>query len=178
MSGYAECSVDQCHARVEAKGWCNPHYQKWVKHGDPTYERPSRTERFWMRVNKNGPVPERRPDLGPCWLWIGGRHTGGYGSDGGRLAHRVAYELITGSIPIGLQLDHLCHVRLCVRPEHLEPVPARENIIRSDAPNAIAVRTGRCARGHELTGTNLYIVPRTGDRRCLACVAIRKGRSA
>lgn len=26
-------------------------------------------ERFWAKVDKNGPMPEGRPDLGPCWLW-------------------------------------------------------------------------------------------------------------
>lgn len=69
-----------------------------------------------------------------CWLWLGGVNDQGYGTffDGHtRRAHRWAYERFVGAIPAGLQLDHLCSVRLCVNPAHLEPVSALENIRRS-----------------------------------------------
>src|SRR6185312_13183624 len=83
-------------------------------------------ERFWAKVDKDGPEPEHRPDLGPCWLWTTGRFSGavgGYGQfwrcEGQNLhAHRVAYELLVGPIPYGLHLDHLCRVRHCVNPKH------------------------------------------------------------
>lgn len=163
-TSYTECAVESCGARTRARGWCNPHYQRWLRWGSPTGAAPTRVERFWARVQKS--------DDG-CWLWTGGRHSTGYGSDGGRLAHRVVYELLVGPIPRGLQLDHLCRVRLCVRPDHLEPVTQAENIQRGDSPSAIASRTGHCRRGHKLAGGNLYVVPKTGGRRCLACVDIR-----
>jgi hypothetical protein len=177
VTTYAECAVGDCHERTSARGWCNRHYQQWRRWGDPLGKAPSREERFWVRVNKDGSVPECRPELGPCWVWTGGKHTGGYGSDGGRLAHRTSYELLVGPIPAGLQLDHLCRVRLCVRPQHLEPVTQRENIWRGESLSIVTARTNRCRRGHEMAGVNVYIVPKTGDRRCLACVAIREAAS-
>lgn len=80
-------------------------------------------ERFWAKVNKEGPVV--RPDLGNCWLWVGGRYPSGYGSfgTGGRgksgRAHRVAWSLTYGEIPDGIHVLHKCDTPACVRPAHL-----------------------------------------------------------
>lgn len=93
-------------------------------------------ERFWDRTDLNGPVPEYRPDLGPCWLWSGALHNGygGFFADGQRWrVHRWSYEFLVGPIPEGLHLDHLCRVRHCVNPAHLEPVTNQENIRRGEA---------------------------------------------
>lgn len=102
--------------------------RKWPK--DPT-------ERLLAQVDKNGPAPEHRPDLGPCWLWIGTVDRWGYGQmkwQGRRPgSHRVAYELLVGPIPEGLTLDHLCRVPGCVNPAHLEPVTQAENNRRAAA---------------------------------------------
>ena len=83
-------------------------------------------QRFWRRVKEtqNG-----------CWQWQG-YCLKGHGRVRFRrigdlfYAHRVAYEFMVGAIPEGLQLDHLCRNRACVRPSHLEPVTSRENTIR------------------------------------------------
>lgn len=76
---------------------------------------------------------------GFCWHWTGGLNNCGYGQVGfnGRTtpAHRAVYELLVGPIPKGLQLDHLCHVRICVNPDHLEPVTKRENMLRAGRRN-------------------------------------------
>lgn len=70
-----------------------------------------------------------------CWLWTGAKQSRGYGcgagKDGAWLAHRRTYEILTGPIPDGLTLDHLCLVKHCVNPAHLEPVTAAENIRRA-----------------------------------------------
>jgi HNH endonuclease len=70
----------------------------------------------------------------PCWIWLGDRQGQGYGRvntpDGSTLAHRVYYERHVGPIPAGHSLDHLCRVRLCVNPEHVEPVTFIENMRR------------------------------------------------
>ena len=79
------------------------------------------------------------------------------------LAHRVAYELQVGPIPVGLQLDHLCRVRSCVNPAHLEPVTSAENTRRG----LRAMKT-HCPQGHPYAGENLLIRP-TGQRRCRTC---------
>lgn len=157
----AKCSVASCaYIGRLRRGWCGLHYDRWRQHGDPLYKRPTAEDRFWALVNKNGPIPEHRPELGPCWLWRS-RGSTGYGSfslgTGKSIAaHRYAYELLVHSIPDGLQVDHLCHHpdwcdlgtncphRRCVNPAHLEPVPAWVNLMRSGSIQAWhAARTRR-----------------------------------
>lgn len=92
----------------------------------PTWEQ--HVVRFWKNVNKN-------PD--GCWEWLGvlDRHNYGQFSRDGlrRQAHIIAYELIIGEVPKGLELDHLCRNPKCVNPKHLEAVTHRENILRGVA---------------------------------------------
>lgn len=115
-----------------------------------------------------------------CWLWTGHLFKSGYGqfSIGTRCvrAHRFAYELFLGPIPDGMQLDHLCRVRACVSPLHLEPVTARENTLRGDSPSSINARKTHCIHGHALTGANLHVRP-DGTRRCRTCAAERQART-
>lgn len=82
-------------------------------------------------------------------------------------AHRLVYELLVGPIPDGLQLDHLCRNRGCVRPDHLEPVTRRTNILRGTGPSAIHARKTQCPHGHPYDRT----VTRRGttERRCSTC---------
>ncbi len=105
-------------------------------------------ERFWSKVNKDGPVPPHRPELGQCWVWAA-RVYNGYGAfqpRHGRMcrAHRVAWEIASGAIPPGLFVLHRCDNRLCVRPEHLETGTHVENM-------ADMKRKGR-GRGWQLFG--------------------------
>lgn len=77
------------------------------------------------------------PELGECWVWCARLNRNGYGrlSVGGRelMAHRLSYEAHVGPIPDGLLLDHLCRVRQCVNPAHLEPVTHQVNTLRGEA---------------------------------------------
>ena len=129
-------------------------------------------ERFWAKVDKHGPIPEHRLDLGPCWVWTAGTNRAGYGKFGvGReagkqlivQAHRFAYELLAGSIPEGLELDHLCRNRPCVNPDHMEPVTHAENMARGYAAKT------HCVRGHEFTPENTCFWNGTRKRRCRTC---------
>ena len=122
-------------------------------------------------------------DSAGCWLWTGHVTPKGYGGIGVegrmRLAHSVAYEVWVGPVPPGLQLDHLCRVRHCCNPEHLEPVTPWENLRRG---NTFMNKT-HCPSGHAYEGANLYVDP-GGGRRCRACkrlgdqryIAARKGK--
>lgn len=138
-------------------------------------------DRFWAKVNFDGPVPAHRSDLGPCWIWKTGTDSNGYGKvwfqGNDRPAHRVAYELIVGTIPDGLTLDHLCRVLRCVRPAHLEPVSLRENILRGEGPAALNARKTACVNGHLFSAANSYQRSRLeGGRDCRLCQRVRHQR--
>jgi hypothetical protein len=90
-----------------------------------------------------------------------------------RKAHRVTYEAIIGEIPPGLVLDHLCRVRECVNPRHLDPVTQRVNSLRGDGPTAINAKAESCTKGHPFTPANT-MRRSDGGRRCRACNLIHQ----
>lgn len=121
--------------------------------------------RFAIKVRIN-------PETG-CWQWTACLSRAGYGrfhvaGQSPAMAHRYAYEVLVGPIPIGLQLDHLCRVRRCVNPAHLEPVTVRENLLRGDTITAARAAQTHCGSGHALSPDNTYIKP-NGCRNCREC---------
>lgn len=115
-----------------------------------------------------------------CWLWQGRVDESGRGAGYGRVgragrAHVLVYTFLVGPVARGLELDHRCHVRRCVNPDHLEPVTHRENMARNRLPF--------CRRGHPLAGDNAEPSgsrnssgERTG-RTCRTCRRDRRRRA-
>lgn len=145
-----------------------------MKHrfGDPRLPR-----RFWNKVTINNNTS--------CWEWTAARNKAGYGHvwDGatrkGVRAHRLAYQHLVGAVPDGLELDHLCRVRHCVNPAHLEPVTTAENSRRSPLSEAVFARgvslqlsKTHCPKGHAYEGDNLIPLPK-GGRACRECKRAR-----
>lgn len=94
------------------------------------------------------------------------------------LPHRVSYEFHKGQIPKGLHIDHLCRVRDCINPDHLEAVTPGENVRRGFGPTGIRYRMTHCLRGHPLIPEN--IVPyfqRIGKRVCKICHKARQAQN-
>lgn len=183
------CLVPGCEGPVlvKKKGWCNKHYRRWLRTGDPVkvaWERGDPVANFWAKVQRREPSE--------CWLWTGSLMASGHAhfvSVHGALAHRFAYATEVGPIPDGLELDHTCHSfdltckegnscmhRRCVNPAHLEPVTRAENQRRRhDLSEQAAATIGarqraktHCPKGHEYTEANTY-VDRRGSRNCRSC---------
>jgi hypothetical protein len=121
-------------------------------------------ERFWQKV--------RIAETG-CWLWVGAINDSGYGTFwlGRSLrSHRLTYETLVASIG-ELHLDHLCRVRNCVNPEHLEPVTNAVNVRRGESFAAVNAVKTHCPAGHPFTVENTYWhgAGRKRGRGCRTC---------
>lgn len=177
------CVIDGCERPRHGKTWCKFHYRRWHEHGDP------------YRAVKRGRVPIPPIDRllarvvftpGPletdCWVptYSHKQHDrDGYArvKVGERphikavVAHRLTFEHFVGPVPDGLELDHLCRVRACCNPTHVEPVTHQINVLRGMTTGAIAVRSGLCKRGHSLVDA---FVMKQGSRACRECNRLRR----
>lgn len=186
-----KCRVDGCERQivVKSKKLCLLHNQRLNRtghfglnpikahnKGKSTFEK-----RIFERFDKSSGDE--------CWIWKGYVNPKGYGSlrknlgpgvNTTTLAHRAVYEMMVGKIPETLQLDHLCRNRSCVNPSHLEPVTAKENVLRGIGISAKNKRKTHCKRNHEFTPENS--VPtfngKTWGKQCRICVNYRARSSA
>lgn len=114
----------------------------------------------------------RKDAVTGCWLWLGRPNRDGYGTlkiDGkAERAHVVSFVVYKGDVPAGLEIDHLCCVRACIAPYHLEAVTHKENVLRGNSPAALNARKVACKRGHVFTDENTYL-KKDGGRQCQTC---------
>lgn len=122
------------------------------------------------RIDRRLVLEQHVDGFTPCIVW-----TGCIGDGYGRVrhagamwfTHRLAYTLLVGPVDKGLTLDHLCRVRACCNPTHLEPVTSVENTMRGEGVSARNARKTHCKRGHEFTPENTYANHNgRGCRRC------------
>lgn len=152
----------ECGATAIARGLCNPHYKRAARRGslppriDPETER---RRKFWSQVEKTP----------TCWFWRGSLTTHGYGQFGHGIrglttrAHRLAWVWENGPLVAELSLDHLCRNRNCVRPDHLEAVTNRVNVLRGIGPTALNARKDQCKRH------GIPYIDGPSCRRCVKC---------
>ncbi len=147
--------------KVRARGLCNMHYVRAQRaNALPPLER------FWPKVAK--------AEDGQCWEWLGNRNKDGYGTYGGRPAHRLAYERAYGvTVSADLHIDHLCRNHGCCNPGHLRPRDPHANM----SDNGRRDRLG-CKNGHLWSAENTRWRTRKGrtHRVCRACDRYRQAK--
>lgn len=133
-AGLCQCGCGRTTQRARQtdrrKGWVKGEHVRFIQgHG---------SKQTW----KDRLAADYTVDGNGCWLWQRQMHGAGYGHTqrGGRsqTAHRWYYERFVGPVPEGHHVDHLCGVRRCVNPAHLEAVSPTENVRRSRATKLTA----------------------------------------
>jgi len=128
-------------------------------------------EMFFQQVDKTS-------SLKGCWLWTGFIHPTGYvyfwykGSC--VKGHRYVYELYEGPIPNGYDVHHICEVKICVNPSHLEALPRKEHAKQHSvmySETSWQIKKTHCPQGHEYTPENTYL--RYNKRYCSKCRGLR-----
>jgi hypothetical protein len=174
------CSAAYCERPVLEDARCEAHHLRRKAYLDKCAEAmlvenlpllpagTSLSDRFYPYVNRTE----------TCWLWTAALSDAGYGlcAVGPRLyrpAHRIGWILAGKErLKPGYHLDHLCRVRSCVNPDHLEQVTPAVNNRRGVGPAGVNFRKTHCNRGHEFDLVNTYFPP-SGNRHCRKCISAR-----
>ncbi|MFE5853249.1 HNH endonuclease signature motif containing protein [Streptomyces sp. NPDC056500] len=126
--------------------------------------------RFYEKVDQG-------TEFDDCHIWLGAKDNDGYGKfrlPTGQVkgTHIIAWQMANErTVPPGWHVDHLCRVRSCCNPDHLEPVPATENVARGESFSARNTRKTHCPKGHEYTTETIRW--HSGRRECIPCIRAR-----
>lgn len=131
MKPTRKCTIPECDKRTHSRGWCEMHYTRWRRHGDPT-----------IRLYASSPEESfaaKTEWRGDCLEWTGITTEHGYGiivvNRKNVLAHRYSWELTNGKIPTTRILDHSCHNPPCVNPAHLRLATPSQNNSHQNGPS-------------------------------------------
>lgn len=134
------CSIDGCEKPSRARGWCNRHWMRWRRHGDPEANVGDRHHDVQKALDA------RSEWQGECLVWTGAL-THGYGhirvQGADMRVHRLAWESFNGPIPEGMVLDHACWNRACFNVAHLRLASRGDNAAHLSRPhctNTVGVR--------------------------------------
>lgn len=137
MDNSTTCITDGCDRARHCRKLCKMHYLRaWRAGQTAPLPRLTAEQRFWKGVSKTD----------TCWEWTAGKNSDGYGSiyvDGKHTkTHRYSYELVNGPIPEGMVIDHICHNRGCVNPDHLRLATVKQNSENLSGPRVSNVNSG------------------------------------
>ena len=159
------CTIIGCDLKHMGVGFCQKHYQRFKKHGDP-----NKVDNFYREDEKRFLSHVKIIDSG-CWEWQGRISNKGYAhffwDKSTKNAHRFSYKQYVGPLTKGLQIDHLCRNKTCVNPSHLEQVTQQVNISRIPRHTKT-----HCKKGHEYTPENSYFYKET-KRCCRICLRLK-----
>lgn len=131
MAAISLCKIDGCGKPSRTRGWCNKHWLRWYRHGDPLaggrFKADSGEPMKWLSHHTSF-------SRGACLIWPFARIPNGYGTLGGKGntvgAHVVMCESAHGPAPSALhEVAHSCgngHLG-CVNPNHLRWATKKEN---------------------------------------------------
>lgn len=171
-----KCLINNCDREIHAKKMCEMHYRRVLRGKDVGSNEPQREPRNFNTKSDEERFFDFVDKRGGCWIWNGAQTSAGYSqfqvNKRTVYGHRWSYKHFVGEIKKGLTVDHICRIRSCVNPKHLEAVTNKENILRGIAPSAINSRKTHCVHGHKLSSDNIYN-NKNGHRVCKTCGQIR-----
>lgn len=140
------CSIDDCSTMHYSLGLCQKHYRRQQVHGSTADPRPSEEERFWGKVARGS----------DCWEWVGAVDGRGYGSfrSGGKNVkpHRYSLKLAGVDVSGTAEVDHICHNRVCIRPDHLRVTTRKQNIENHNGATRASASGVRGVHLHKASG--------------------------